>query len=137
MRIITGPAVQFGLDLSYPIGISTISSLPSRASPLVVCDLVSHFEPVDAALDGVALPVVKRAERGRSATPAAPVLAVTDLVGLLRNRATHRPGGVLMRPGDRGVHAHLPGDQARRIGPCLQTGDDPGPYVINEYHRAA
>jgi hypothetical protein len=29
-------------------------------------------------------------------------------------------GGVLVRPRDRGVHRHIPGDQARRVGELLQ-----------------
>jgi len=45
------------------------------------------FAPVDAALDGVTPPVVDRAELRRPAAPGAPVLAVTDLVGLGRDRA--------------------------------------------------
>jgi hypothetical protein len=37
-------------------------------------------------------------------------------------------GGVLLRPGNRGVHAHLPADQPHRIGPCPQGGNDPLPH---------
>jgi hypothetical protein len=53
------------------------------------------FEPVDAALDGVTPPVVDRAELRRPAAPGAPVLAVTDLVGLGRDRA---PDAASARP---------------------------------------
>jgi hypothetical protein len=75
------------------------------------------FEPVDAALDGVALPVVKRAERGRPATPAAPVLAVTDLVGLLRNRATDTASTQVGAVGARAVGIVGP----HPVRPCART----------------
>jgi hypothetical protein len=37
--------------------------------------------------------------------------------------------GVLVGPADRGVHRHIPGDQAHRLGHALQPGQDrrPGP----------
>ena len=41
-----------------------------------------------------------------------------------------RPGGVLVRPRDRGVHRHIPGDQPGRIRPRLQRGQDPRPGPV-------
>ena len=40
------------------------------------------------------------------------------------------PGGVLVRPGDGGVHAHIPGDQPLRIRPALQPGQDLAPGAV-------
>ncbi|GAA0712876.1 hypothetical protein GCM10010199_11440 [Dactylosporangium roseum] len=37
-------------------------------------------------------------------------------------------GGVLMRPGDRGVHADIPGNQPSRVGAGLQPGHDLLPH---------
>jgi hypothetical protein len=39
-----------------------------------------------------------------------------------------RTGGVLMRPVDRGIHTHIPGDQPGRIGTDLQRGQDQRPH---------
>ncbi len=41
-----------------------------------------------------------------------------------------RPGRVLMRPGDRGVRAHIPGDQPGRVRDGLQPGQDPHPSSV-------
>ena len=40
------------------------------------------------------------------------------------------PGRVLVRPGDGGVHGHIPGDQPLRIGPALQPGQDLAPGAV-------
>src|SRR5690606_31874628 len=39
-------------------------------------------------------------------------------------------GGVLVRPGDGGVHAHIPTDQPQRVGPALQPAQNPRPDAL-------
>ncbi len=69
------------------------------------------FESVDAALDSVSLLVVHRAEHGRSASPAALVLAMADLVGLERDRAADTASAQVGAVG---------------AGPVCLVGADPG-----------
>ena len=59
----------------------------SEPTDLVHSHGAMAFGPVDAALDGVKLPVVDRTEGGRTAPTAALVLAMAQLVGLGRDRA--------------------------------------------------
>jgi hypothetical protein len=40
------------------------------------------------------------------------------------------PGSVLVRPGHRGIHADLPGDQALGVGLGLQGGENPPPGAV-------
>jgi len=44
--------------------------------------------------------------------------------------APGRSGPMLVRPRDRGVHRHLPGDRPGRIRPRLQPGHDPRPRAV-------
>lgn len=69
-----------------------------------------------------AQPAARAAQRvvGRFRQPAAGALTLNVPVPA-------RPGGVLVRAHDRGVHRHLPGDQPGGIRPRLQRGDDQRP----------
>src|SRR5690606_27563192 len=63
------------------------------------------------------------------------VIVRLDLAGPRRwLRLQIRPptgsGGVLVRPGDGGVHAHIPTDQPQRVGPALQPAQNPRPDAL-------